>query len=243
MTSEVAEIGENFSAGSPLVSMVDTSDMWFTFNPREDLSRGLKAGNEFDATVPALVSGKIRPRVTVIDAEGRYATWRATRAAGDFDLKTFEARAPRSERRSPGFASPFAPRAVGPTTRPRRRSPRFPVDTHPLFNPTLNYVHFLLATVLPVMPQLTVVTVTAYSVGDDVETAARTRVSTGPGGGLGAFLFAKTMPYTFLFLSMPGLSDIVVFGVLGTPLRGDLLTSATAAILSTARRKLRPRAG
>lgn len=118
-----------------------------------------------------------------------------------------------------------------------------PVDTHPLFNPTLNYVHFLLATVVPVMPQLTVVTVTAYSVGDDVETAARTRVSTGPGGGLGAFLFAKTMPYTFLFLSMPGLSDIVVFGVLGTPLRGDLLTSATAAILSTARRKLRPRAG
>jgi len=93
VTTKVAEIGENFSAGSPLVSMVDAKNTWFTFNLREDLLRGLKAGDEFETTVPALGSVKIRARVTVINVEGQYATWRATRATGDFDLKTFEVRA------------------------------------------------------------------------------------------------------------------------------------------------------
>jgi len=32
-------------------------------------------------------------RVTVINAQGQFATWRATRATGDFDLRTFEVRA------------------------------------------------------------------------------------------------------------------------------------------------------
>jgi len=93
VTTKVAEIGENFSAGSPLVSLVDTKNMWFTFNLREDLLRGLRAGDEFEATLPALGAKRVRVRVTVINAEGQYATWRATRATGDFDLKTFEVRA------------------------------------------------------------------------------------------------------------------------------------------------------
>ena len=29
----------------------------------------------------------------MINAQGQYATWRATRATGDFDLRTFEVRA------------------------------------------------------------------------------------------------------------------------------------------------------
>jgi HlyD family secretion protein len=93
VTTKVADIGENFSAGSPLAAIVDMKNQWFTFNLREDLLGGLKSGDTFEVTVPAFANRTIRVRVTVINAEGQYATWKATRATGDFDLKTFEVRA------------------------------------------------------------------------------------------------------------------------------------------------------
>jgi HlyD family secretion protein len=93
VTTRVASLGENFSAGSPLFSLIDLQNVWFTFNLREDLLGGLKVGDTFDVTVPAFKSQVIPVRVTVINVQGQYATWRATRATGDFDLRTFEVRA------------------------------------------------------------------------------------------------------------------------------------------------------
>lgn len=93
VTTRVAEIGENFSAGAPLISLIDMSDLWFTFNLREDLLSGLAIGDTFEVTVPSLGSALISVRVTMINVQGQYATWRATRATGDFDLRTFEVRA------------------------------------------------------------------------------------------------------------------------------------------------------
>jgi HlyD family secretion protein len=93
VTTRVASLGENFSAGAPLFSLIDTRNIWFTFNLREDLLGGLKIGDTFDVTVPAFKSQVIPVRVTMINVQGQYATWRATRATGDFDLRTFEVRA------------------------------------------------------------------------------------------------------------------------------------------------------
>ncbi len=93
ITTRVAGLGENFSAGAPLFAMIDIKDLWFTFNLREDLLGGLKIGDTFDVTVPALKSVSIPVRVTMINVQGQYAAWRATRATGDFDLRTFEVRA------------------------------------------------------------------------------------------------------------------------------------------------------
>jgi HlyD family secretion protein len=93
ITSRVAELGENFSAGAPLFSLIDMENLWFTFNLREDLLGGLKIDDQFEVTVPALKSQVIPVRVTMINVQGQYATWRATRATGDFDLRTFEVRA------------------------------------------------------------------------------------------------------------------------------------------------------
>lgn len=93
ITSRVAELGENFSAGAPLFSLIDMGDLWFTFNLREDLLAGLKIDDQFEVMVPALKSMVIPVRVTMINVQGQYATWRATRATGDFDLRTFEVRA------------------------------------------------------------------------------------------------------------------------------------------------------
>jgi HlyD family secretion protein len=93
ITTRVASLGENFSAGAPLFSLIDTKNIWFTFNLREDLLGGLKIGDSFEVTVPAFKSQVIPVRVTMINVQGQYATWRATRATGDFDLRTFEVRA------------------------------------------------------------------------------------------------------------------------------------------------------
>jgi HlyD family secretion protein len=93
ITARVAALGENFSAGAPLFSMIDLSDLWFTFNIREDLLKGLKIGDTFEVMVPALNSSTIPVRVTMINVQGQYAAWRATRATGNFDLRTFEVRA------------------------------------------------------------------------------------------------------------------------------------------------------
>ncbi len=93
VTTRVAELGENFSAGAPLFSIIDLQHPWFTFNLREDLIKGLAVGDVFNVRVPALKDGVVPVKVTTINAQGQYATWRATRATGDFDLRTFEVRA------------------------------------------------------------------------------------------------------------------------------------------------------
>jgi HlyD family secretion protein len=81
-----AELGEYVSPGVPLLSLVDLNDVWIRFDLREDLIKGLKVGDAFKMRVPALGNRVIAPK-------GEYAGWRATRATGDFDLRTFEVRA------------------------------------------------------------------------------------------------------------------------------------------------------
>ncbi|GAA6159829.1 efflux RND transporter periplasmic adaptor subunit [Ruegeria sp. HU-ET01832] len=93
VTARLAEPGELFSAGAILLSIVDIDNAWFTFNLREDLLNGLEIGQELNVRVPALGDLVIPARVTAINAEGSYANWRATKATGDFDLRTFSIRA------------------------------------------------------------------------------------------------------------------------------------------------------
>src|SRR6266851_6444024 len=88
-----AEVGEFVSPGVPLLSLVDLSDLWLRFDLREDLVKGLKIGDRFEMRVPALGDKLITAAIRRIATRGEYAGWRATRATGDFDLRTFEVRA------------------------------------------------------------------------------------------------------------------------------------------------------
>ena len=106
-----------------------------------------------------------------------------------------------------------------------------PVQIHALFNPTLNYVYFLLAAILPSLLQLVIVTSSAYSVGIDVETRHRLRILRRLGGGLWPAMAGKLLPYTILFLLVLGLSDIVLFGMLELPLHGRGWLLDIAALL------------
>jgi ABC-2 type transport system permease protein len=106
-----------------------------------------------------------------------------------------------------------------------------PVQTHALFNPTLNYVHFLLAALLPALLQIVVVTSSAYSVGLDAEKRHRLRILRRLGGGIWPAMAGKLLPYTILFLIVLGLADSVLFGILGLPLRGQAAMLLAAGIL------------
>jgi HlyD family secretion protein len=87
------EPGEYVSPGVPLVTLIDLDDMWIHFDMREDLAKALKVGDRFDVRIPALGDRSITVEVRLIATKGDYASWRATRATGDFDLRTFAIRA------------------------------------------------------------------------------------------------------------------------------------------------------
>jgi len=92
------EPGEYVSPGVPLVTLIDLNDLWIHFDLREDLVKTLKAGDRFDVRIPALGDRRVTVEVKLIATKGEYASWRATRATGDFDLRTFSIRAYRSTR-------------------------------------------------------------------------------------------------------------------------------------------------
>lgn len=94
---EISEIfpkkGELVGTGAPIMNVSQLQDLWITFNVREDLLKDLKMGATFTAFVPALNKEKIQLKVYYIKDEGSYAVWKATKASGEYDLRTFEVKA------------------------------------------------------------------------------------------------------------------------------------------------------
>ena len=87
------EPGEYVSPGVPLITLIDLADVWIHFDLREDLLKTIKVGDRFNVRIPALDDRSIPVEVKLIATKGEYASWRATRATGDFDLRTFSIRA------------------------------------------------------------------------------------------------------------------------------------------------------
>ena len=87
------KVGELVGQGAPIMTIQDLSDMWFTFNIREDRLKGLQSGTQVTLTVPALNGKQISATVYYLAARESYATWKATREIGEFDTRTFEVRA------------------------------------------------------------------------------------------------------------------------------------------------------
>jgi len=90
ITELSVEEGELVGAGYTIITIVDLNDNWAVFNLREDMLPKIKMGTEFFVKVPAIGKTPIKVKVDYISAMGNFATWRATKIRGDFDLKTFE---------------------------------------------------------------------------------------------------------------------------------------------------------
>ena len=86
------KVGELVGLGSPIMSISIMDDMWGTFNVREDELKGLKIGDTFTAFVPAF-NKDIKMKVYAMKDAGSYATWKATKTTGQYDLKTFQVKA------------------------------------------------------------------------------------------------------------------------------------------------------
>lgn len=86
------KVGELIGTGSPIMNISILDDMWGTFNVREDQLNGMQVGSTITAFVPAF-NKDIKMKVYYIKDKGSYATWKATKANGQYDLKTFEVKA------------------------------------------------------------------------------------------------------------------------------------------------------
>lgn len=86
------KVGELVGTGSPIMTISIMSDLWGTFNVREDHLGGLAVGKTFNAYVPAF-NKTIPMKVYYMKDQGSYAVWKATKANGQYDLKTFEVKA------------------------------------------------------------------------------------------------------------------------------------------------------
>ena len=88
----IAEEGELVGSGYPVVAILDMSDMWVTFNIKEDLMPDIHIGTRMTGYIPAL-DRSVEFEVTYIAPQADFATWAATRTQGGFDIRTFAIKA------------------------------------------------------------------------------------------------------------------------------------------------------
>lgn len=81
---------ELIGTGSPVMSILDMSDVWFCFSIREDQLQGIKVGDVLEVNIPALGEQTYKAQVTYMRAMASYATWRATKNNGQYDVKSFD---------------------------------------------------------------------------------------------------------------------------------------------------------
>ena len=92
VTDIYPKVGELVGTGSPIMSIAMMDDMWGTFNVRGDQLNGMQEGSEFTVFVPAF-NKEVKMKVYHLKDQGSFAVWKATKANGQYDLKTFEVKA------------------------------------------------------------------------------------------------------------------------------------------------------
>ena len=82
--------GELVAPGAPIMSLVVIEDCYIVFNVREDLMPHFRMGGHFTVRVPALGRDDVELEVYYISPLGSFATWKSTKEAGSYDMRTFE---------------------------------------------------------------------------------------------------------------------------------------------------------
>jgi HlyD family secretion protein len=89
VTDVFPKVGELVGTGTPIMSIAVMDDQWATFNIREDQLKDIKVGQEITVRVPA-IDKETKMKVTSMKDKGSFAVWKATKASGQYDQKTFE---------------------------------------------------------------------------------------------------------------------------------------------------------
>ncbi|MCM1022389.1 MAG: HlyD family efflux transporter periplasmic adaptor subunit [Muribaculum sp.] len=83
------EESELVAMGAPIMSLLKTDDKFVTFNVRETLLADMPIGKQIDIFIPAL-DKRVKAKIYYVRDLGTYATWRATKATGQWDSRTFQ---------------------------------------------------------------------------------------------------------------------------------------------------------
>lgn len=104
-------------------------------------------------------------------------------------------------------------------------------DIHPLFNPWLNYIYFLVSSLLPTMLQIFIIVTSVHVVGVELKDRTSRAWLDAAGGHVVRAVAGKLLPYTigYSVLALFMLSLILRF--MGVPLRGDLPTLIIGTLL------------
>ena len=97
VTDVYPKVGELVGTGTPIMSIAVMDDQWATFNIREDQLKDIKVGAELTVRIPAL-DKETKMKVTSMKDKGSFAVWKATKASGQYDQKTFEVKARPTEK-------------------------------------------------------------------------------------------------------------------------------------------------
>ncbi len=93
VSSIAPKTGELVGTGSPVMTIMDLDDIWFTFNVREDYLDGMTIGSKINVSIPALGGKSVPAKINYMAVRESYATWKATKETDMYDAKTFEIRA------------------------------------------------------------------------------------------------------------------------------------------------------
>lgn len=97
VTQIISNPGELVSTGYPIITLLNTDDMWVVFNIREDLLNNLQKDTEIKVYIPA-IKQTLNMKITYVAAMASFASWKPTNQQNNYDLKTFEVRAKSNEK-------------------------------------------------------------------------------------------------------------------------------------------------
>lgn len=108
---------------------------------------------------------------------------------------------------------------IGPDRAMQLLTP-IPVQQSPLFNPSLDYIRFLLSSIIPTVMQIFISATAVLSFSRDHHAAGgMARLS----GGAGQTMIAKLLPYTVVGTLVLLLGDVLLFSFFGADFRGNVL--------------------
>ena len=97
VTQVISNPGELVATGYPIITLLNTDDMWVVFNIREDLLNNLQKGKEIKVYIPA-IKETLNMKISYVSAMASFASWKPTNQQNNYDLKTFEVRAKPNEK-------------------------------------------------------------------------------------------------------------------------------------------------
>lgn len=105
------------------------------------------------------------------------------------------------------------------------------MNTHILFNPYTNYSYFLTLGLLPLMAVVFIFLGSVYALGQELKESTAGNLYETAEKSITVAITGKLLPYTFLFFVNMMLMNLIIFRILGTPLRGSIFAILLSELL------------